>query len=143
MMRYLMCAALLSGGLVFAKTPAKKATDEEHRKASGQFVYVHKKHINTRRVRERFPHAQVVGTADRMVAKRQGVLSPHLQREFFLRSGLTKHTSDYDPISKDLLVLRLQSRSLNELEKIYRKIPQSVLKMAKLNLPEYLKKESR
>ncbi|NQZ00886.1 MAG: hypothetical protein HRT45_09480 [Bdellovibrionales bacterium] len=122
---------------------AKTVSDEEHRKGSGEYVYIHKKRINKKKVRDKFPHAQVVTTADRVHSKRQGVLSLRLQKEFLARTGLSPHIKAYDALAKDLLVIRIQSQPIKRLKKMYKKLPGAALANAKRSLPRYLAKDAK
>jgi hypothetical protein len=116
---------LMFAASAVAKKGNLKLPTEEHRKKTGEFVYIHKKHINKKKVKEKFPHAQVVTTEDRLHAKRKGVLSLKTQREFFARTGLAKYVKKYDQLAKDLIVIRLQSRSPTSIAKNVQKGSQS------------------
>jgi hypothetical protein len=133
---------LMFAASAVAKKGNLKLPTEEHRKKTGEFVYIHKKHINKKKVKEKFPHAQVVTTEDRLHAKRKGVLSLKTQRGFFARTGLAKYVKKYDQLAKDLIVIRLQSRSLPQLQKMYKKVPKATLVNAKRRLPRYLKRDA-
>lgn len=134
-------AAICSVAL--AKKKTMKEREAEHRRGSGEYVYIHKKGVNKKKVKEKFPHAQVVNTADRMHAKRHSVLALQTQREFFVRSGLAPYVKGFDSFSKDLLVLRIQGNPVSRLQKFYKKIPRATLVNAKRRLPSYLQRDAK
>lgn len=122
----------------FAGKSAKPLYDDEHRKGTGQYVYIHKSHVNKKRVREQFRHAQVADAADRLKAKRAGFMTLKRQRQFFIRTGLAKFTKRYDAFAKDILVTHLKAQPVSRLVKMYKKIPKATLANAKRRLPAYI-----
>lgn len=60
--------------------------------------------------------------------------SPKLRNFIFRESGINKYVQGYDHLKKDMLFLRAQENSLDQLLKRYPKIPQPVLRELQISI---------